>query len=270
MSAGEKPAQWCTAIADVLPADVNVRGYLLSNLIASASYPDVLYLVLTGRRATPGQQRVIEAILVSAIEHGISPSSVTTRQMASYGVPTQVGVAAGLMTIGDYHGGAGEELARSMGEAVAALDGRTPEQIKDAAARLVEQAKQEGRRLDGFGHPQHTADPRVPVLLDLARDNGVFSYHCELLIAIEDEFVRGSGRRIAANIDGISAALLLDLGLDYRCARPLLMSARAIGLGAHFMEEQDQHGRWRHVPLSEVEYTGPPFAEPSSGSGDER
>ena len=78
-----------------------------------------------------------------------------------------------------------------------------------------------------------------------------------LLEAIEAELEAVVGRRIAINIDGVSAALLSDLGLDPRLARPLLMTPRTLSLAAHFIEEQDQGNKWRHVPGSQVTYTGP-------------
>lgn len=43
--------------------------------------------------------------MVSVMEHGISPTTTVTRMMASYGNPIQVGIAAGMLTAGDHHGG---------------------------------------------------------------------------------------------------------------------------------------------------------------------
>ena len=77
---------------------------------------------------------------------------------------------------------------------------------------------------------------------------------------IEDELAAAVGRRIAANIDGASAALLSDLDLDPRLARPILMAPGSLSLAAHFIEEQDQGHKWRHVPGSQVTYTGAPLA----------
>ena len=94
--------------------------------------------------------------------------------------------------------------------------------------------------IEGFGHPHHDVDPRVPLLLDISRRNGVYGDHC-LLECIEDKFAAAVGRRIAANIDGVSAALFSDLHLDPRLARPILMAPRSLSLAAHFLEEEDQN-----------------------------
>jgi citrate synthase len=99
--------------------------------------------------------------------------------------------------------------------------------------------------------------------MDVSRSQGVYGDHCLLLECIEDELEAAVGRRIAANIDGVSAALLSDLDLDPRLARPILMAPRSLSLAAHFLEEQDQNHRWRHVPNSQVTYTGAPQAEPT-------
>lgn len=63
-------------------------------------------------------------------------------------------------------------------------------------------------------------------------------------------------RPIAINIDGVSAALFSDLDLDPRLARPILMTPRTLFLATHFIEEQDQGDKWRHVPGNQVTYTG--------------
>jgi citrate synthase len=193
------------------------------------------------------------------MEHGISPASMVSRMLASYGVPIQVGIASGALTIGDYHGGAGESTAQSFEEIINELGATELDEakIEAGAAKLVSAQREAGLPVDGFGHPQHEFDPRVSILLELAREEGVSGVYCMLLQKIESALETSVGRKIHANFDGVSAALILDLGLDWRVARPLIIAARTIGLAAHFMEESDQQNRWRHVPHEQVTYTGP-------------
>jgi citrate synthase len=251
---------WTTSIADVQPHDVLVRGQRLTDLLRRSTFAEMAYLVLKGEAPTSGQARVLDAMLVAAMEHGISPSSMVSRLMASYGVPIQVGIASGALTIGDYHGGAGEATAHAFEEIVKALPGSHigDAELESAAAKYVASQREAGLRVEGFGHPQHDRDPRVPILLEMAKDEGVSDIYCSLLQKIETALANALGRRVFANFDGVSAALILDLGLDFRVARPLIISARTIGLAAHFIEESDQQSRWRHVPGAQVNYTGPP------------
>lgn len=251
---------WSTGIAEVRDDDVLVRGNLLTSMIGKRSFGELAYLLIGGQWPTEGQAHVLEAIMVSVMEHGISPTTTVTRMMASYGNPIQVGIAAGLLTIGDHHGGAGEQIAGWLREAVTSIQSTgsdRAEEIRTKARSIVADRRAAREPIEGFGHPHHDVDPRAPLLLDIAREHGIYGDHCLLLESIETELEAAVGRRIATNIDGVSAALLSDLGLDPRLARPILMTPRTLSLAAHFIEEQDQGQKWRHVPGSQVKYTGP-------------
>jgi citrate synthase len=249
---------WVTEIAEVRDDDVVIRGERLTELIGKVSFAEMAFLIFTGRKASAGQGRVLEALLVAGMEHGISPSSLVARLMASYGVPIQAGLAGGILTIGDFHGGAGEAAARAYDEAIRELGKSEVDaaDLKACAQRFVKAHRDAGVAVDGFGHPQHSSDPRARILLDLAEAEGVKGVHCEFLEEVELALAQSVGRPIAMNFDGVSAALLLDLGLDWRISRPLIVAARSVGLAAHFVEELDQQNRWRHVPSSQVTYTG--------------
>ena len=109
--------------------------------------------------------------LFPLIDHGISPSSMLVRMLASCGSPIQSAIAGGVSSIADWHGGAGEQLAQRLQDLVSA--GPTDADLDAAAAALVADYTTAGRRFEGFGHPQHSdGDPRVSVLLDLAREKG--------------------------------------------------------------------------------------------------
>lgn len=255
---------WETNIAKVEANDVIVRGERVTELIGHISYAEMMYLVLTGRRATPGQARVLDGLMVSVMDHGISPSTTVTRMLASYGVPIQVGVAAGILTFGDIHGGAGQQLAyqlQGVVEQIASQGEVDEKSIREAARALVSESRRLRRPLEGFGHPQHDADPRTQILLQLARDEGVYGSYCTLLTCLEEELREATGRAIAANIDGAAAVLLLDLGLSPQLARLMLIAPRTVGLAAHYAEELEQGGAWRFVPGDQVTYTGPMPAE---------
>jgi citrate synthase len=126
------------------------------------------------------------------------------------------------MTFGDIHGGAGQALAHTLHSVVAeiAAEGEvTDAALQRAAQRMVTDSRARRAPLDGFGHPQHGADPRTPILMKLAKELGVYSHHCALVEHLERELSQSVGRAIPANIDGASAALLLDLGFTWEAAR---------------------------------------------------
>ena len=258
---------WRTSIAGPEDQRIVIRGYDLNELIGSITFSEVLYLIQRGELPTPGQARMIDALLVSVADHGIAPSSTVSRFLSASGVPIQVAVAGGLMTFGDIHGGAGEQCAQVLQRAVAnaRAAGRSPREAADA---LVADYRSRRQPLDGFGHPQHpSGDPRVARLFQVAEETGVAADHVAFQRELEGALERATMRRIPINIDGAMASIISDLGFDHRYARPFMITARAVGLSAHALEEIDREGGWRQIPLSEVTYDGPPLRPVPRGAG---
>jgi citrate synthase len=249
--------EWSTAIAEVRHDDVLIRGYRLTELIGTISYIDSVFLVHTGELPTSGQRRVLDAIFVSLIEHGISPTTIIARTLASCGTPMQASLSGALLSIADWHGGSGEQLGGVLADLVS-----LSENDNDLAARtaeLVSVYRAQRRRFEGFGHPQHPdADPRASQLFAVADEAGVSGRHVAAARMLEAEIERSSGRRLALNVTGAIAALLLDLGFSWMAIRGMVIAARASGLVAHVVEEREQGGTWRHVPGDRVTYTGAP------------
>lgn len=114
------------------------------------------------------------------------------------------------------------------------------------------------KRIDGFGHPQHPdGDPRTKVLFGLADAYGVAGDHIAMTRAVEQALARRARRLIPANIDSAIGAIALDLGLDWRLARALLVIPRTAGLFAHAHEEMMREPGWRQVPMDQIGYDGP-------------
>lgn len=251
---------WSTAIAEVRGDDVALRGYLLSDLVGRVSYTDAVFLVTTGELPEPPQRAMLDAIMVSLVDHGISPSSIIARTLASCGTPVQAAVGGAMLSIADWHGGSSEQLAEVLGPAVTAARAAAdpPAEMTVRAGEAVRSAREQGRRIEGFGHPQHPeGDPRARLLLDLAEQLGTAGDHVRMLRALERSIEEQLGRRLPANVTGALAALLLDLGFPARAVRGIVIGSRAPGLVAHVVEELEQGGRWRHARADAVTYTGP-------------
>ena len=168
---------WRTAISQVKPDEILVRGYPIEQLARHCSFGDVVFLLLTGELPRRNEGRLVEAMLVAVCEHSLaSPSVDAVRFVASSGVPLQTSVAAGVSAIGDVHGGAIEPCAKLLREAVA----QGP-----SAAEIFARSKREGQRLPGFGHPVHQQDPRTIVLLALADEMGLSGAHTKLARELE-------------------------------------------------------------------------------------
>lgn len=258
--------QWRTAVADPHTGDdVVIRGYSLLDLIDHVDFVSGIYLVLTGELPTEPRRRMLDTMLVSIVDHGISPSSAVTRMISASGVPLQASVAGGLLTFGDIHGGAGEEFARFLAETVAeaeaadgGVDGAVDGDWTATADRIVTGHRAAKRRVPGYGHPQHPdGDPRAPRLVGTAIRLGVAGPHVALALALEAAIERVGSRRIPMNIDGALGSIMLDIGLDWRHARAICMISRTCGLAAHAVEETVRERGWRGIPFDTVDYDGP-------------
>jgi citrate synthase len=239
--------QWRTAISRVAPNEIRVRGYDLTELIGRRSFGDVVYLLLSGELPEGNEGRMVEACLVAASEHSVvAPSVDAARFVASGGVPLQAAVAAGVIGLGDHHGGAVDACARLLMEAA--------ETDPEAVARKL---KQEDRRLPGYGHVVHDSDPRAARLLEVADELGFRGRWCDLAEAFQGVTEEVFGKQLNMNVDGALAAILLELGLDWRLGKAFYVIARPPGFVAHVHEEQTRERPYRDVGWENVEYDGP-------------
>ena len=250
---------WRTAIATSDATNIWIRGHAVSSLMQQATFTDVIVLLHLGRLPSPGERRLLDALLIGMADHGAGAPSCAAARLAASGNRASMSsaVAAGILAIGDDHGGAGsnamELIARSL--AAAKGDGAPAAQ---AAQRAVDDAVREKRRLPGLGHRVHTTDPRVKVLFDMARAEGVAGDGIAFMEALEAE----AGRRIKPlpmNIDGALAAILHDLGFPPPAGRFMFIVARVAGLTAEVAEE---YAREKPMRIKfDVTYDGPPPIE---------
>jgi len=214
-----------------------VRGHDLVDLIGSASLGDVAFLELKGRLPTPAESVVFNAITVTLVEHGLTPSAIAAR-LTYLGAPEslQGAVAAGLLGLGGRYGGTVEGVARVLQEGLAgAAPGAGPREV---ARAIVAGHRAEKRLIPGLGHPTHRGgDPRVPRLLQVAAENGFAGRHVELLGLLGEEASAALDRALPVNATGAIGAIASELEIPWQVCRGLAVMARAIGLVAHLQEE---------------------------------
>ncbi len=249
-----KPLQ--TSISTVSPDSVIVSGYRVSEMMGERTFGDMVYLLITGELPNHYEGQMIEAMLVACAEHSINAPSVhTARTVASCGVPVQEAIAAGISAVGEYHGGAGESCARILQTAIRENPHTDPQEI---AAQLVAETRKAGKRFPGFGHRFHTpVDPRAVKLLDLADKWELSSSHIALARAITEALKKSTGRTLPMNVDGALAAILSDMGVDWRFGKSIFIIARTAGLAAHVYEEATTGKPLGFAGKSPIDYCGP-------------
>jgi citrate synthase len=239
----KEPFHWRTAIAYKTQPKIVIRGYDLNELTGNLDLAEMAYLVWRGELPSEPHGRMLNAIMVCIAEHAFSPSSAAARMVASGGVPLHVGVAGGLLTIGDLHG----TFDRPAIIFQKGVERAKAEQcsLGEMADLLVREAVAHKRRLPGFHHPQHIRDPRSERLCEVARKLNVAGDHVALALAMEEATERHMRKRIWLNAVGVAGAILSDMGFSPELAKGVVLVARSISLVAHVSEEMSRERGWR-------------------------
>lgn len=238
--------KWKTAISGIVDGETIIHGYKITDLIDKVSFTDAIWLELKGELPTDKERAMLDGILISCIDNGLGPPSTTNaRNSASAGNPMQASVAAGVLGIGEFHGGAIEECAKLL-------------QLGLSADKLVDKVISSGDRIAGFGHKVYTTDPRATQIFEKAKELGFFGEYCELTQQVEKVLEEKKGKKIPINVDGAIAAVVSDMGFDYRLGKGFFIIGRVVGLIAHIFEEIVREKPYRRVSDEEIEYDGVP------------
>ena len=188
---------------------------LPGEILGKVNLGDMAFLELTRRLPNEKESRLFNAMVVTLVEHGITPSALAAR-LTYLGAPEamQAAVAAGRCGLGSVFVGSMEGVARMLSE--------------NADVELM-------KRVPGLGHPLHKpVDPRAVRLFQIARETGFYGKYCQRMEAI------GRKKNLVVNATGAIGALACELGLDWRAVKGLGVMARAIGLVGHLLEEARQ------------------------------
>jgi citrate synthase len=261
-STSATPGAWQTVLSETAADRISIRGYDLAELIGTIPFSSVLHLLYTGDLPDPSTARLIDAVMVAAIDHGAgTPSVLAARTAISGGATLQAGAAAGLLTLGEFHGAAVESSMLAIGSVVdVAADG--DDGLAGAADRLVSTSRGQRRRVPGFGHREHRhRDPRLDRLFAVARDAGTAGEHLAAAEAIEAALTRAVGRRVPINIDGAMAAVLGEIGFPSDLGNAVFIASRLAGILAHANEELRTMAPMRRVDPVDHAYRGPAHRE---------
>jgi citrate synthase len=247
---------WKTSITKVEPNKLTVRGYPLDMLISKISFADAIYLIIKGELPSRETSKLMEAVLVSSIDHGVTPpSTLAARTVASTGSTFNAALAAGVLSINQYHGGAigncMEMLTKAVDEKL--IEGKS---YQDVARNIVMSARRKKEKIAGFGHRVHTADPRTARLYEVASETGFEGEYVKMAVAIEEAIVKETGKNLPINVDGAIASLLCELRFPPALGNAIFILARLPGLTAHVYEEITTQKPMRHINASDHAYNG--------------
>lgn len=233
---------------------IMVRGKNLSTeIIGKFDFVDMIFFTTLSRMPTPREKVMVNALLVTTADHGITPSSLSAR-LTYIGAPEalQGAVATGLLGAGSVFLGPMQNAAEMLIEGAQELrDDATDAEVMQAAREAIRRHKERRQQVFGVGHPIHVdGDPRVPALRDLSRGNGYYGLHWRLMEAISEVLMTEHNRKLPMNVVGAIGAIIAAMGLDPLIGRGLALVGRSAGLLAHVLEEKSQpmaREAWEHV-----------------------
>lgn len=247
---------WRTAIVDARDGQIRLRGYDVTELMTRRTFTDTIFLLHQGRLPTPHERALLDAMLSGVADHGSGAPSCAAARLAASGnrQSLSAAVAAGILAVGDDHGGAGMGCMEMISAALARAEAEGLS-LDEAARRTVADSRTAGRRLAGLGHRVHSSDPRTKILFDLARQGSIAGKGIAFIEALE----RAAAEQIKPlpiNIDGALAAVLHDMGFPPPFGRLVFIIGRVAGLTAEVAEELSREKPMRiKIP---VEYDGTP------------
>ena len=250
--------RWQTALTSIAPNTILIRGYPVDEMMGRLSFADAVYLLLMGELPSPAIGRMLNAVLVSSLDHGVTPpSTLAARNVATSGAPLKDCVAAGILAFGRHHGGDIESCMRFLDAGLNLVrSGRT---LQQAAETLVEDCLREGQTPPGFGHRFHTRDPRAARLFQMALELELEGEHVRMIRATEqaiDARQEPLGHRLPVNVDGAIAAICADLGFEYELGNAIFLISRLPGLIAHAHEERTRQTPMRQIDPKDHDYDG--------------
>lgn len=238
--------EYPTSIGRSDESSIQLLGFdLARDLMGQVGFGELAFWMVAMRRPTESELRVFETVLVALADHGFTPSVISAR-LTLTGAPESVqgALAAGLLGGGSRFLGVTEDAGRFLGAALARHTSGgeglpTTAEGWDALARVATQAQRAaGQNVPGLGHNVHkTEDPRTPVLMRIAAEEGLFGPHLRLFEAIGRVHPDVVGRTLPLNGAGACGAALCDLGFPVEILRGFALLARAAGLLGHLAEE---------------------------------
>ena len=252
-------AWWTTEIIDIKPGEIAVRGYPIQDLIGKLSFPQMIWLMLRGDLPTPQQAALLEAALVSAVDHGPQAPSISISRMAvTCGAELNNAMASAINVLADIHGGAGQQCMEMYFD----MDRRMKDgaSLADAVnAGLDAWITEHGKVIPGFGHRFHPIDPRavkmIPMVEEAEKAGVVAGNFARIGRQVEATLEVRKGKRIPMNIDGVTAVIYAELGFPAELGRGLFILSRSVGILAHAWEQYQQGGRIKGPMPPSIPYT---------------
>jgi citrate synthase len=211
----------------------------------------ILHYIRSDKKFTDEEAKLLDIALIVHAEHGGGNNSTfSTRCLTSSGTDTYSAFAAGIGALkGPRHGGANIKVRKMLQDMKANTESITDEaQVAEYLIKVINKEANDGSGLVyGMGHAVYTlSDPRAMILKACAEKYaGKYGLEDELtaLKLIEKltpqvfADVKGSKKKMCANVDLYSGLIYDILRIPEDLFTPMFLCARSAGWSAHRIEE---------------------------------
>jgi len=255
--ASTEKSVFCLGRTAAFLANIQGNASLITGLSPDEPFSGSLYQMITGsKKVDLSRARMLEAMVVASIDHGVTPPSAQASIIASsVRAAYEVAVAHGVGAITDVHGGAGEKAAIFFLECINRAE-KDKTSFEKSTRTVMSEFINSGRRIEGMGHRIHTRDPRRNILWEIADSTGVSGPSTAISKIAGDLLYEVRGIHLPINVDGVIGAIIADMGLDHKLAKALFIYGRIAGLSAHYFEEISTQPQMRRINFAEAVYKG--------------
>lgn len=234
-----------TGITKIENGEEIIRGHKLADLVEKYSFVEAIHLLLKGNLPSENEAKMLNAMFVSAIDHGPgTASALTARIVVSAKNSLHAALAAGILAMGDRHGSAIEGAAKFFQENFEEKD----------IENLLKKLKEQKIRIPGYGHVILEDDLRANQLLQIAKRLGFYKKHCQLAEKVEEELNKISSKKLPLNIDGALGAIISDMDFEWPMAKMFFIIARTPGLLMQIYEEMKNDEGLRRLEEENIIY----------------
>lgn len=239
-------------VSTIAAAIARIReGYLPLDPDPELSHAANFLYMMTGRRPTPVEERIMDIALILHADHGMNASTFAAMVVGSTLSDFYFSVGSGIAALsGPLHGGANEKVMYTLQEI------GNPDNVKDWVANALKSK----RKIPGIGHRVYkTYDPRArvlgPLAKDLAKSNPAVKPLLDVALALEKEVIDtvGKEKMIFPNVDFYSGLVYKALGINAVMFTPIFAVSRVAGWTARVFEYSQNNRIFRPRAM----YVGP-------------
>lgn len=212
------------------------RGELPLSPDPELSHAANLVYLITGRRPSPVEEKIMDISLILHADHGMNASTFAAMVVASTLSDIYFAVGSGVAALnGSLHGGANERVIEMLSEI--GSEKNVQKWYKEKAAKK--------EKIAGFGHRVYKAyDPRARVLGPLAEYLAKTSSDkntkatFEIAQKLEKEVVSslGQSKKVFPNVDFYSGIVYSCLNIPPELFTPIFAASRVSGWSARVLE----------------------------------